>query len=86
MSTELSLFRRQPGTVRGVIAPATVLDMIGRRREEIAETNPAFAGTRFTLHDFRRLFAEDVVKHCQEFLDHRRALRPEGEYTDVTPG
>ncbi|MFD0394931.1 hypothetical protein ACFQ3Z_32640 [Streptomyces nogalater] len=37
------LFQRQIGTVRGVIAPATVLNMIGRSCEEIAETNPAFA-------------------------------------------
>ncbi|MFC8670790.1 tyrosine-type recombinase/integrase [Streptomyces sp. NPDC057199] len=112
------LFQRQIGTVRGVIAPATVLNMIGRSCEEIAETNPAFTGTKFTPHDFRRLFAtdiingglpihigaallghlnlqttqgyvavfaEDIVKHYQEFLNHRRDLRPEGEYVDVTP-
>ncbi|MFD6550474.1 tyrosine-type recombinase/integrase [Streptomyces sp. NPDC058398] len=111
------LFQRQIGTVRGVIAPSTVLNMIGRSCEEIAETNPAFTGTKFTPHDFRRLFAtdivngglpihigaallghlnlqttqgyvavfaEDIVKHYQEFLNHRRALRPEGEYVDVT--
>jgi hypothetical protein len=112
------LFQRQLGTVRGVIAPATALNMIGRSCEEIAETNPAFTGTKFTPHDFRRLFAtdivngglpihigaallghlnlqttqgyvavfaEDIVKHYQEFLNHRRALRPEGEYVDVMP-
>ncbi|WP_234431266.1 site-specific integrase [Streptomyces sp. NRRL F-5053] len=55
------LFQRQIGTVRGVIAPATVLNMIGRSCEEIAKTNPAFAGTKFTPHDFRRLFATDIV-------------------------
>ncbi|WP_096212506.1 tyrosine-type recombinase/integrase [Streptomyces sp. 2323.1] len=111
------LFQRQRGTVRQVIAPSTVLNMIGRSCEEIAETNPAFAGTKFTPHDFRRLFAtdvvngglpihigaallghlnlqttqgyvavfaEDIVQHYQEFLNHRRTLRPEGEYVDVT--
>ncbi|MEW2401992.1 site-specific integrase [Streptomyces sp. NPDC046862] len=111
------LFQRQLGTVRGVIAPSTVLNMIGRSCEEIAKTNPAFTGTKFTPHDFRRLFAtdivngglpihigaallghlnlqttqgyvavfaEDIVKHYQEFLNHRRALRPEGEYIVVT--
>ncbi|WP_078962905.1 tyrosine-type recombinase/integrase [Streptomyces sp. XY533] len=111
------LFQRQLGTVRGVIAPGTVLHMIGRSCEEIAATNPAFAGTKFTPHDFRRLFAteivngglpihigaallghlnlqttqgyvavfaEDIVQHYQKFLNHRRALRPEGEYVDVT--
>ncbi len=111
------LFQRQIGTVRGVIAPSTVLNMIGRSCEEIAETNPAFAGTKFTPHDFRRLFAtdivngglpihigaallghlnlqttqgyvavfaEDIVQHYQKFLNHRRTLRPEHEYADVT--
>lgn len=61
MPTEPSPFQRQPGTVRGVIAPATLLTMTGRRCEEIAGTNPAFAGTRFAPRDFRRLFATDIV-------------------------
>ncbi|WP_262506035.1 site-specific integrase [Streptomyces sp. TRM68367] len=89
-----------------------------RSCEEIAESNPAFAGTKFTPHDFRRLFAteivngglpidigaallghlnlqttqgyvavfaEDIVKHYQEFLNHRRALRPEHACGDVAP-
>lgn len=112
------LFQRQLGTIRRVLAPGTVLNMLERRCKEIAKTNPAFAGTKFTPHDFRRLFAteivngglpihigaallghlnlqttqgyvavfaEDIVKHYQEFLNHRRTLRPEGEYGDVTP-
>ncbi|MFD7276453.1 tyrosine-type recombinase/integrase [Streptomyces sp. NPDC059862] len=112
------LFQRQLGTVRNVIAPHTILNMLARSCEEIAEINPAFAGTKFTPHDFRRLFAteivngglpihigaallghlnlqttqgyvavfaEDIVKHYQEFLNHRRALRPEHEYGDVAP-
>ncbi|WP_143674293.1 site-specific integrase, partial [Streptomyces caniscabiei] len=112
------LFQRQLGTIRTVLAPQTVLKMLGRSCDEIAESNPAFAGTKFTPHDFRRLFAteivngglpihigaallghldlqttqgyvavfaEDIVKHYQEFLNHRRAVRPEGEYPDVTP-
>lgn len=37
------LFQRQLGTVRGVIAPSTVLNMIAHSCEEIAKTNPAFA-------------------------------------------
>ncbi|MFE2912434.1 tyrosine-type recombinase/integrase [Kitasatospora indigofera] len=112
------LFQRQLGTVLGVMSPSTVLSMIGRSCEEIAGTTPAFDGTKFTPHDFRRLFAteivngglpihigaallghlnlqttqgyvavfaEDVVKSFQEFLNHRRTLRPEEEYVDVTP-
>ncbi|MCX5072691.1 site-specific integrase [Streptomyces sp. NBC_00513] len=112
------LFQRQIGTLRGVLAPTTVLGMLSRSCKQIAETNAAFAGTKFTPHDFRRLFAteivngglpihigaallghlnlqttqgyvavfaEDIVQHYQEFLNHRRAQRPEGEYVDVTP-
>ncbi|MFD0430565.1 tyrosine-type recombinase/integrase [Streptomyces zhihengii] len=110
------LFQRQLGTRHDVVSPTTVQLMIRRSCEEIAETNPAFAGTKFTPHDFRRLFAtdivngglpihigaallghlnlqttqgyvavfaEDIVKHYQEFLNHRRTLRPEDEYVDV---
>lgn len=111
------LLQRQLGTVRGVMAAGTVLNMLTRTCGEIGETNPAFA--KFTPHDFRRLFAtdivngglpihigaallghlnlqttqgyvavfaEDIVRHYQEFLNHRRSLRPEGEYVDVPPG
>jgi chromosome segregation ATPase len=30
------------------------------------------------------VFEEDVVRHYQEFLDHRRAERPHGEYREPT--
>ncbi|MFD7443338.1 tyrosine-type recombinase/integrase [Streptomyces sp. NPDC059909] len=112
------LFQRQNGTVRTVLAPGTVLNMLARTCEEIGRTNEAFAGSKFTPHDFRRLFAteivngglpihigaallghlnlqttqgyvavfaEDIVRHYQEFLNHRRSLRPQGEYGQVTP-
>lgn len=49
------LFQRQLGTRHDVVSPTTVQLMIRRSCEEIAETNPAFAGTKFTPHDFRRL-------------------------------
>ncbi|MFE2263549.1 tyrosine-type recombinase/integrase [Streptomyces griseosporeus] len=109
------LLQRQLGTVRGVMAAGTVLNMLTRTCIEIGETNPAFA--KFTPHDFRRLFAtdivngglpihigaallghlnlqttqgyvavfaEDIVASYQQFLNHRRSLRPDGEYGDVT--
>ncbi|MCT9094361.1 site-specific integrase [Streptomyces sp. ASQP_92] len=112
------LFQRQMGTIHGVMAPTTVLHMLARSCEELAETRAAFEGLTFTPHDFRRLFAteiingglpihigaallghlnlqtlqgyvavfaEDVVTHYQRFLNHRRNLRPEGEYAEVTP-
>ncbi|MFG2133121.1 hypothetical protein ACGFNV_35795 [Streptomyces sp. NPDC048751] len=37
-----------------------------------------------TTQGYVAVFAEDIVKHYQEFLNHRRALRPEDEYSDVT--
>ncbi|MEV7739786.1 integrase [Streptomyces sp. NPDC088921] len=40
---------------------------------------------RQTTQGYVAVFAEDIVKHYQEFLNHRRDLRPEGEYVDVTP-
>jgi len=91
--------------------------MLRRTCKKIAETNDAFAGMTFTPHDFRRLFAtdivngglpihigaallghvnlqttqgyvavfaEDIVNSYQEFLNHRRSLRPEDEYVDIT--
>jgi hypothetical protein len=112
------LLQRKIGTVRGVMAAGTVLKMLRRICERIAETNDAFAGMTFTPHDFRRLFAtdivngglpihigaallghmslqttqgyvavfaEDIVASYQQFLNHRRTLRPEGEYGDVSP-
>ncbi|WP_079144928.1 integrase [Streptomyces hygroscopicus] len=38
-----------------------------------------------TTQGYVAVFAEDIVKHYQEFLNHRRDLRPEHEYGDVTP-
>ncbi|MFD8292452.1 tyrosine-type recombinase/integrase [Streptomyces lavendulae] len=111
------LLQRKIGTVLGVLATGTALGMLRRSCKRIAETNRAFAGMSFTPHDFRRLFAtevvngglpihigaallghmnlqttqgyvavfaEDVVKAYQEFLNHRRTARPEGEYVEVT--
>jgi hypothetical protein len=31
------------------------------------------------------VFDEDVIRHYQEFLDRRRAERPESEYRQPTP-
>ncbi|MFF4835445.1 hypothetical protein [Streptomyces sp. NPDC001315] len=55
------LFQRQLGTVRNVIAPDPVLNVLARSCEENAEINTAFVGTKFTPHDFRRLFATEIV-------------------------
>ncbi|MCT9113171.1 site-specific integrase [Streptomyces mirabilis] len=113
------LFQRQRGGTRAVISPQRVLRLLSRRCETLAEQHVAFRGLVFTPHDFRRLFAtelvnsglpihigaallghlnlqttrgyvtvfnEDIVKHYQEFLMRRRALRPQEEYRDATRG
>jgi integrase len=57
------LFQRQIGSVRRVTSTATVLLTLRRRCEQIAQTDPAFCGLSFTPHDFRRLFATDLVNN-----------------------
>ncbi|MGY5281627.1 tyrosine-type recombinase/integrase [Nocardia gipuzkoensis] len=111
------LFQRQIGEVRRVTSPGTVLNTLRRQCELLGETNPAFRGLHFTPHDFRRLFAtdlvnnglpihigaallghlnlqttqgyvavfdEDVIRHVQQFMDRRRAMRPQEEYRPTT--
>ncbi|MEU4292099.1 site-specific integrase [Kribbella sp. NPDC026596] len=110
------LFQR-PLISAGAMSFQSVREAITRQCEQIAVTNPAFAGLRFTPHDFRRLFAtelvnnglpihigaqllghldlattqgyvavfeEDTVRHYQDFLARRRALRPGDEYGPVS--
>jgi hypothetical protein len=55
------MFQR-PGTAGpSVIAAGTVVRSLQRLCRQIAETDPAFAGQVFTPHDFRRLFATELV-------------------------
>lgn len=112
------LFQRQHGIRRAAMAHRSIWQMLQRRCDELAVTHPEFAGAKFSPHDFRRLFAtelvnnglpihigaallghvniqttrgyvavfdEEVIRHYQEFLDHRRTQRPPGEYRDPTP-
>ncbi|MHC6624907.1 tyrosine-type recombinase/integrase [Streptomyces globosus] len=55
------LFQRQVGSIRSVLATGTMLNMLRRTCKAIGETNRAFAGLAFTPHDFRRLFATEIV-------------------------
>ncbi|MFJ4777847.1 tyrosine-type recombinase/integrase [Streptomyces sp. NPDC088762] len=55
------LFQRQRGTAHDVLASRTIAGMLRRSCYEIAQTNPVFADTKFSPHDFRRLFATDIV-------------------------
>jgi site-specific recombinase XerD len=111
------LFQHQHGTLRSVFSTTWVLSTLRRVCTEVAVAHPEFAGIRFTPHDFRRIFAtelvnnglpihigaallghtslqttrgyvavfdDDVVRHYQKFLDHRRQLRPAEEYRPAT--
>lgn len=44
-----------------VLSSATITGRLRRYCEKLAETNPAFQDLRFTPHDFRRLFATELV-------------------------
>lgn len=57
------LFQRQRGASHAVFGQAVVLDMLERRCAELAVTHPEFGQARFTPHDFRRLFATDLVNN-----------------------
>jgi integrase len=55
------LFQRPQHSGSAVISAATVLRALQRLSQRIAQTDPVFAGTVFTPHDFRRIFATDLV-------------------------
>ncbi|MCF2526623.1 site-specific integrase [Yinghuangia sp. KLBMP8922] len=55
------LFQRLNGGTRSVISSGTILNMLKRRCEALATEHPAFRTIRFTPHDFRRLFATELV-------------------------
>jgi site-specific recombinase XerD len=57
------LFQRQVGSVRSVFRDKVVADKLARRCARLAERQPAFAEARFTPHDFRRIFATDLVNN-----------------------
>jgi hypothetical protein len=55
------LFQRLKGTTPAVIAGGTILLRLRRVCQAIAATNPAFRNLRITPHDFRRIFATELV-------------------------
>jgi site-specific recombinase XerC len=57
------LFQRKIGTSQEVISPATVVNMLRRRCEALTERHPGFRTACFTPHDFRRLFATELVNN-----------------------
>jgi site-specific recombinase XerD len=57
------LFQRTIGQRTEVMSEDAVGEMLRRTCARIAEHHPQFAEHRFTPHDFRRLFATDLVNH-----------------------
>ncbi|GAA1817614.1 site-specific integrase [Agromyces neolithicus] len=57
------LFQHSVGQVRGVMSPTLTARLIRRACEEVAVGHPEFDGLSFTPHDFRRLFATDLVNN-----------------------
>ena len=55
------LFQRFVGPTRAVFSYTVVLHMLRRLCDELAQDHPAFAQARFAPHDFRRLFATDLI-------------------------
>ncbi|MFD7734135.1 tyrosine-type recombinase/integrase [Kitasatospora phosalacinea] len=111
------LFQTLFGGEMRAMSTTTLWRMIRRATDSLTQTDQRFAEVKFAAHDFRRLFAtdlvnnglpihigaallghlniqttrgyvavfdEDVVRHYQEFLDRRRAQRPEREYRKPT--
>ena len=57
------LFQRHIDQRNEVMTPGAVGEMLRRTCAKVAEHHPQFAERRFTPHDFRRLFATDLVNH-----------------------
>ncbi|WP_234375431.1 site-specific integrase [Streptomyces sp. CB01373] len=55
------LFQRQNGTTPMVLSTATIQVMLGRICEQLAESHREFRRLKFTPHDFRRIFATELV-------------------------
>jgi integrase len=57
------LFQHSTGQVRGVMSPKLIATLIRTASEQVAVGRPQFHGVTFTPHDFRRLFATDLVNN-----------------------
>ncbi len=57
------LFQRTIGQRTEVISPSALRDELAKLSDSLALEHPALVGCRFTPHDFRRLFATDLVNH-----------------------
>jgi len=55
------LFQRLNGLHRSAMTPTTIRRRLQWRCAELAKTHPEFEGVNFAPHDFRRLFATELV-------------------------
>jgi hypothetical protein len=55
------LFQRRIGQRNEVMTPGAVREMLRRLCGQLAASHPQFAGIHYTPHDFRRIFATDIV-------------------------
>ncbi|MGW1554141.1 tyrosine-type recombinase/integrase [Streptomyces sp. NPDC002346] len=55
------LFQRRNGTTPAVFSAAAIADMLKRRGKDLAQVHPGFRTLKFTPHDFRRIFATELV-------------------------
>lgn len=111
------LFQSRRNSTRRGMSMSAVWHHIQRATRTLTQTHPEFTDVTFAPHDFRRMFAtelvnnglpihigaallghlniqttrgyvsvfeENVIAHYQQFLDRRRAQRPEDEYRTPT--
>ena len=57
------LFQHSTGQVRGVMSPTLIAKLIRTACKQVAVGRPQFDRVTFTPHDFRRLFATDLVNN-----------------------
>ncbi|MGI5485057.1 tyrosine-type recombinase/integrase [Streptomyces lavendofoliae] len=55
------LFQTQTGLERQAMSNTTIWRRLRKCCTELAKTHPEFVGTTFSAHDFRRIFATDLV-------------------------
>jgi site-specific recombinase XerD len=55
------LFQRKTGTTRAVLSAETIRRMLRHACQALAAHRPELAGLSFSPHDFRRIFATDLV-------------------------
>ncbi|MFK0256245.1 hypothetical protein [Streptomyces sp. NPDC090445] len=56
-----NLFQTQTGLERQAMGTSTIWRRLRKCCTELAKTHPEFFGTTFSAHDFRRIFATDLV-------------------------